>query len=133
GRGGGKGAAGGPTVGGRGALNLRANRGRKAGLTALVASPRLASLEWLDLGCTDVREAQLRALAAGPLAGRLVSLDVSQNAKSLGERGACVLAESGRMKQLQDLAFDHEDEPGVIAAIEAAFRPGVARIDRPGD
>jgi uncharacterized protein (TIGR02996 family) len=122
-----------PHVGGLRVLNLNANQGLKAGLTTLVASPRLTSLEVLSLAGANVTEAQMHALAAGPLAERLVSLDVGWNRESLGERGAYVLAASGRMKRLQDLVFDRENAPEAIAEIETAFGPGVVRIDRPGD
>src|SRR5262249_51283344 len=104
--------------------------GRQPGPEGGVDGPGRVACPRLPGGAGPCLHGRHRGAAEGPLAGQLGSPDVGRNKESLCEPGGYALAESGRMKRLQDLTSDLEArEPEAARAIEAAFGPGVARIE----
>jgi uncharacterized protein (TIGR02996 family) len=136
-------------------LSLRGARLRGEDIAALCRSEGLARLVHLELPREAATPEAMRALASGPLAGRLRHLDATNgrmrdeglaallNASTflapittltlpgcyIGTRGACTLAEAPlpALRNL-DLSRNHIDQPGLDALASSGLLPHLRRL-----
>ncbi len=116
-------------------LDLSSNeRLSEKGVSAVVSSSAFPALKALDLSYTNMTDACIGALAAGPLARQLEVLKMGVNEGSLSEDAPLEL--EGAMPELQSICWDVDgidDDPDRQGQITEALGEGVFDFNPPYD